>query len=146
MSTQNYIRIIFFVSVLVFNPAVADTLQITTNIRTRIDTTITQDIASLLYRKGLEEQTAAERAEEITGDDAAMFALMLENLLCGCNRITKDEILDYLATAALHRQHIELNSYDQLIGIYNKIKQSAPDEEARRNLSAVARKNTFLVG
>jgi len=146
MSRQNYIRIVFFVSVLVFNPAVANTLQVATNIRTRIETTITHDIASVLYKKGLEEQTAFERAEEAVGDDDETFAIMLENLLYGCSEISKDEILDYLATVALHRQHIELSSYDQLIGMYNKIKRSAPNEKIRNSLSTIARKNALIIG
>lgn len=146
MSTQNFIRITFFVSVLIFNPAVADTLQVATNLQSRINTTVTQDIASVLYRRGLEEQTADERAEEMVGDDAEAFAMMLNNLLHGCSSITKEEILDYLAATALHKQKVELSSYEHLIHIYSKIKQTVPDEEVRNRLSAIAKRNTAMIG
>jgi ADP-ribosylglycohydrolase len=132
--------------VLVFNPAVADTLKITTNIQSRINTTIIQNIASTLYKRGLEKQTANERAEEMVGDDTEVFAMMLDNLLNECSDITKGEILDYLATAALHKQEVELSSYDHLVYIYSKIKQSVPNEKARNRLSMIAKRNMAMIG
>ncbi len=146
MNKQNIIRITLFVSILVFNPAVADELRITTNIQSNLNTTITEDIASTLYDRGLEEETAKKRAKEFVKDDARLFTLMLNNLLYGCSDISKEEILKYLGTAALHRQNIELDSYAQLIDIYSKIKQSTPNEVVRKRLSTVVKRNTFLLG
>ena len=146
MNKQNIIRITLFVSILVFNHAVADTLRLTTNIQSNLSTTITEDIASILYSRGLGEEAAKKRAKEFVRDDARIFTLMLNNLLYGCSDISKEEILEYLGTAALHRQNIELDSYGQLIDIYSKIKRSTPDEDVRKRLSAVVKRNTFLLG
>ena len=145
MNKQNIIRITLFVSVLVFNPAVADTLRISTNIQFNHNTTIAENIASTLYRKGLEEKTAKKRARELVKGDERLFAVMLNNLLNGCSDITKEEVLEYLSTAALHRQDIALNSYDQLIGIYSKLKRTIPDENVRKKLSAVAKRNALML-
>jgi len=145
MNKQNFIRITLFISVLVFNPAVADTLRISTSIRTSARTTIADDIASILYKKGLEQKVAKERAEELAEGNAELFTVMLNNLLYGCSDITKEEIVKYLSEAALHKQTVALNSYDQLIDIYSKIKKSTPDKEARERLSAVANSNALIL-
>ena len=145
MNKHNIIRITLFMSVLVFNPAVADTLRIATDIQINHNTTIAENIASALYKKGLEEKTAKKRARELVKGDERLFALMLNNLLNGCSDITREEVLEYLSTAALFRQDIALNSYDQLIGIYSKLKRSIPNEEVRKKLGAVAKRNALML-
>jgi hypothetical protein len=146
MNKQNFIRITLFISVLVFNPAIADTLRIATNIQTDLNINITEEIASTLYKRGLEQKVAKERVEELIKGDAELFAMMLNNLLYGCDDIAKDEIVKYLSKAALHKQIVTLNSYDQLIDIYSKIKKSTPDEEVREKLSIIAKRNTLMIG
>ena len=146
MNRENFIRITFFISILVFNPAIADTLQISTNIEARVSTTITQDIASTLHKRGLEEMAARKKAEELTDGNDEAFASMLDNLLDGCRKISRDEMLDYLASAALHREQIALDSYDRLIHIYSKVKRSLPDKEIRNRLSTIARQNAMMIG
>ena len=144
MNKQNIIRITLFISVLVFNPAIADTLRIATNTQTNLNINITEEIASTLYKRGLEQKVAKERAEELVKGDAELFAMMLNNLLYGCDDIAREEIVKYLSKAALHKQIVTLNSYDQLIDIYSKIKKSTPDEEVREKLSVIAKRNTLM--
>ena len=144
MNKQNFIRITLFISVLVFNPAIADTLRIATNIQTNLNINITEEIASTLYKRGLEQKVAKERVEELIKGDAELFVMMLNNLLYGCDDIAKEEIVKYLSKAALHKQIVTLNSYDQLIDIYSKIKKSTPDEEVREKLSVIAKRNALM--
>ena len=146
MNKQNFIRITLFISVLVFNPAIADTLRIATNIQTNLNINITEEIASTLYKRGLEQKVAKERVEELIKGDAELFVMMLNNLLYGCDDIAKEEIVKYLSKAALHKQIVTLNSYDQLIDIYSKIKKSTPDEEVREKLSVIAKRNGLMIG
>ena len=145
MNKQNFIRITFFISVLVFNPAIADTLRITANIQTNLNIDITEEIASTLYKRGLEQKAAKERVEELAKGDAELFAMMLNNFLCGCHDITKEEIVKYLSNAALHKQSVALNSYDQLIDIYSKIKKTTPHKEVREKLSGIAKRNALML-
>jgi len=146
VSKQNFIRITLFISVLVFNPAVADTFRIASNIQNSRKTTVAEDIASVLYERGLEEKAAKERAEELVGEDAEAFALMLDTLVHECGDISREELLGYLGTAALHRQNIALDSYAQLIDLYSKITQTIPDEKRRARLSAIAQRNRLMLG
>ena len=146
MNKQNFIRITLFISVLVFNPAIADTLRIAANIQTNLNINITEEIASTLYKRGLEQKVANERVEELIKGDAELFVMMLNNLLYGCDDIAKEEIVKYLSKAALHKQIVTLNSYDQLIDIYSKIKKSTPDKEVREKLSVIAKRNGLMIG
>ncbi len=146
MNKQNIIRITFFVSILVFNPVVAQTHRISTNIQTNLNINITEEIASVLYERGLEEETANKRAEELVEGNTELFSLMLSNLLLGCNSIAKDDMVKYLSRAALHKQSVKLNSYDQLIDIYSKIRKSTPNREVREKLSAIAKSNVLMIG
>jgi len=144
MNKQNFIRITLFISVLVFTPAIADTLRIASNIQTNLNINITEEIASTLHKRGLEQKVAKERAEELVKGDAGLFALMLDNLLYECSDITREEALEHLGAAALSRQSIALDSYAQLIGIYSKIKRSTPNKEARKRLGAAAKRNALM--
>jgi hypothetical protein len=146
MSKQNFIRITLFVSVLVFNPAFADTFRIATNIQSSYKTTVVDDIASVLYERGLEEKAARERAANLVGEDAELFALMLDTFLHECSDISREELLAHLGTAALHRQKISLDSYAHLIDLYTKIKRTTPDDKVRSRLSAVAGSNRMMLG
>ncbi len=146
MNKQNIIRITLFISILVFNPVVADTLRITANMRTNFNSSIIKNITSTLYKRGVEEKSAKKIAEELINGDEERFTLMLENFLYGCSDITKEEILEYLGTAALYRRSIALDSYDQLIDIYSNTKGLTPDETVRKKLSAIAKKNTLIFG
>lgn len=146
MNKQNIIRITLFVSILVFNPVVADTFRIASNIQSNFNSTIAENITSILYKRGLERKAAEKIAEEFIQDDEQLFALMLENLLYGCADINKEELLEHLSTAALHKQNITLDSYAQLIDIYSKTKGSTPGKEVRNRLNAIAKKNALMVG
>jgi hypothetical protein len=55
-------------------------------------------------------------------------------------------VLEYLSTAALHRQNIRFDSYDHLIAMVSKIKQRSLDTKTLQNLRDVANKNALLVG
>ena len=145
MNKQNFIRITFFISVLAFNSAMADTLRIATNIQTNLNINIAKEIASTLYKRGLEQKVAKARVEELANGNEELFAIMLDNLLYGCDNITKEEAIKYLSKAALHKQSVALNSYDQLIDIYSKIKKSTPDKEVREKLSVIAKSNALML-
>ena len=145
MDKQYIIRITLFVSILIFNPAVAETLRRDSNIGILHNPTIEESIASQLHNQGLEEGIAQQRAADLVKGNERLFAAMLDNLIMGCGDISKEEMLTYLSSAALHRRNIELSDYDQLIGIYSKLKRTVPDKEARKKLRVVAKKNSSIV-
>jgi len=145
MSKENILRITLFVSVLAFNPVVAEILKPTTNIQTQKQTRVSTSIASILHKRGLDEDAAEELSQNFVAEDEELFAHMMENLLNGCKRISKEELLTYLSNEALFRKSIDLQSYDQLVAILSKVKQKALDEVTLKELQTVAKQNRQLL-
>jgi len=71
---------------------------------------------------------------------------MIENLVNECSSLSKNEILEYMSTAALHRQNVHFDSYAHLVNMVSKIKQKSLDEKTLTKLSAIAKQNALLVG
>jgi hypothetical protein len=145
MSKENILRITLFISVLAFNPVVAETLKSTTNIQTQQETRVSTSIANILHKRGLDEDAAEELSQNFVSEDEELFARMLENLLRGCKSINKEELLTYLSNEALFRKSVNLESYDTLVSMASKIKQKALDEVTLKELQSVAKQNRQLL-
>jgi len=146
MNKQNILRITLFVSVLAFNPAVAQTRNQLSNIQTQQSNSVTASIANILHKRGLDEDAAQEISAQMVEDKDETLLAMIENVVKSCEGLTHKEVLEYLSTEALHRKEVKLNSYAQLTHMFSKIKQRSPDKETRKQLSRVANYNSRLVG
>jgi len=142
MNKQQIAGITFVVSVLIFNTGIDDIIRQETTVERRTHTALTQSIASILIERGLEGRVANERAAALLGSDPASFTSVLHRLPLLVGNISKEELLNYFAESALHRQHIELGSYEQLIHLYHKITHTTPDKKRRESLAELARQNS----
>ena len=145
MDKQNFIRVTLLVSALAFNPLIATQLNANTSSQRQLNT-VSSSIASILYKRGIDEDAAREISDKLVDEEDELFALMIDKLLLECNSISKDEILEYLSTAALYRQNVHFDSYAQLVNMVSKIKQKPLDEKTLKQLSAIAKKNSLIVG
>lgn len=145
MEKRNFISVTLLVSALAFNPLLAKQFNITTISQTKVNT-VSSSIASILYKRGLDEDAAQEISENLVEDDEALLAMMMQNFEEECSIVSREEVLEYLSTAALHRQHVRFDSYDHLIAMVSKIKQTTLDTKTLQNLRDVAKKNSLLVG
>jgi len=145
MSKENILRITLFVSVLAFNPVVAETFKNTTNIQTQKETRVSTSIANILHKRGLDEDAAEEISQNFMPDDEELFTQMLENLLNGCKSIHKEEVLTFLSNEALFRKSVDLKSYDTLVSMASKIKQKSLDAVILKELQSVAKQNRELL-
>ena len=145
MDKRNFISVTLLVSALAFNPLLAQ--QLNANISSQIERiTVSSSIASILHKRGLDEDAAQEISNKLVDEEDALFALMIENLVNECSSVSKDEILEYLSTAALFRQNVHFDSYAQLVNMVSKIKQKPLNEKTLKQLSAIAKKNALIVG
>ena len=143
MDRRNLISVTLLVTALAFNPLLAQhTIQMTQLVK---ENRVSSNIANLLHKRGLDEEAAKELAETLFEEDEELFALMLNNLLYGCDSLDKDQVLEYLSSAALHRQNVHLDSYAHLVSMVSKIKQSVLDENTLEQLSKVAKSNSYFV-
>ena len=142
MDKRNFISVTLLVSALAFNPLVAQ--QLSTNVSSQIQhSTVSSSIASILHKRGLDEDAAQEISNNLVDEEDELFALMIDNLVNECSSLSKDEILEYLSTAALYRQGVHFDSYAHLVSMVSKIKEKSLDEKTLTQLSAIAKENAL---
>jgi len=143
MKRHNFISVTLIISGLALNPLIANT---TVNRITQVQTTnhsISASIASILYKRGIDQDAAEEMSNDLLEDDEVLLAMMLQNLE-DSGSVSQEEVLEYLSTAALHRQNVRFDSYDHLIAMVSKIKKTSLDTETLQHLRNVAKKNSLL--
>ena len=143
MDKKHFITVSLLLSALAFNPLAANELYLNQISSQRQVNTVSSQIASLLYTRGLDEEVAHELSEGLV-EDKELFEAMLSNLLNYHPDITTDALFEYLSTAALHRQSIDLSSYDHLLNMVSKIKGTTLTENERRSLSHIPKLNKLL--
>jgi hypothetical protein len=146
MKKHNFISITLIISGLALNPLIANTTVNRVSQTQTTNHTISASIASILYNRGIDEEAAEEISNDLLEEDEALLAMMMQNLEEVCSSVSREEVLEYLSTAALHRQNIRFDSYDHLIAMVSKIKQTSLDTKILQNLRDVAKKNSLLVG
>lgn len=145
MNKHNFIGITLVISGLTFNPAMATQIPyVAAQSQTNI-TTVSSSIATILHKRGIDEEVAHELTGKLLEEDEELLALMIQNLEEGCNSVSREEILEHLSTIALHRQNVHFDSYDHLVGMVSKIKQKALDENTLMQLHSIAKTNSLLL-
>lgn len=142
MNKNNFLTVALLASALTLGQATASPLK-TTN-QTKINT-LSSSIASILHKRGIDEDAAQKISNEfVSKEDENLFAIMLYNLENGCNVVNRDEILEHLSRAALHRQTIKLDSYSYLVSMVHKIRKKALNKETLLQLDSIATKNILF--
>lgn len=144
MDKRNFISVTLLISALALNPLLAEQHRVQTSSQLE-QNRVTTTIASILHKRGLDEDVAKEISENLVNEDDELFALMIDNLINGCNEVNENEVLEYLSTAALHRKNVQLDSYAELVSMVSRIKQNLLDEATLKDLSAVAKRNAFYL-
>lgn len=139
MDKRNFISVTLLVTALAFNPLYAEH-HVKTSSQIK-QNSVSSNIASILHKRGLDEDAAKEISENLVNEEDDLFALLIDNLINGCNEVNKNEVLEYLSTAALHRQNVDLDSYAQLVSMVSRIKEKVLDEKTLKELSAIANSN-----
>lgn len=146
MNKHHFISITLIISGLALNPLIANTTVNRVSQTQTTNHTISASIASILYKRGIDQEAAEELSNDLLEVDEALLAMMLQNLQDESVMVSHEEILEYLSTAALHRQNVRFDSYDHLIAMISKIKQTSLDTKTLQHLRDVAKKNALLVG
>jgi hypothetical protein len=147
MTKQNILRITLFVSVLAFNPAVAQVLHgnVLEQTRQQQRSGLGRAVAQRLEAKGLETDAAAKIASDFMDAHHGSLDMMAMNILQQCPQIDKAQMVAYLSDEALHRRSVALHEYAQLSHLFNKVTGSMPDEAQRNRLMQIAKLNQGLM-
>jgi hypothetical protein len=143
MNRHNFIGVTILVSVLALNPLVA--IEFQNKIQTRLNRSeiVSNSIASILHKRGLDEDAAKEIADSFVDGDDELLVQMVNNL---ATVLSHEEVLEYLSTMALHRKEIRLDSYGHLVNMVSKIKRSSLDKKTLAHLNVIAKLNSQLIG
>ena len=143
MNRHNFIGVTILVSVLALNPLVA--IEFQNKIQTRLNHSaiVSNSIASILHKRGLDEDAAKEIADSFVDGNDELLVHMVDNLT---PVLSHEEIFEYLSTMALHRKEIRLDSYGHLVNMVSKIKRSSLDKETLAHLNVIAKLNSQLIG
>ena len=114
MHKQNLLTLTLIISGLALNPVMAENVVERISQNQNTQNSVRTGIATILYNRGLDEDVASEMSEGLLEDaDEMLLAMLIQNLE-NQNIVSKDEVLEYLSTAALHRQTLDLKKYDVL--------------------------------
>ena len=144
MNKQNLLTLTLIISGLALNPVMADAVANSAASTQNINHSVSSNISSILYNRGLEEEAAEELASGVVDEEDEMFLSLLLQTLDSKNIVSRQEVLEYLSTEALHRRSVDFKSYDNIVGMVTKIKKCALDENTRNQLSYLANINKQL--
>jgi len=151
MNKQNFITFTLIISGLALSPVVAENIEhradmesAPTQTQNQNPSSVTSGISAVLYNRGLEEEIADEFAAAMVDEKDEMYLSLLLRTLDAQNIVSREDVLEYLSTAALHRQTLDLKKYDVLVGMMTKIKQKSLDAQTLKQLSYLAKVNKAL--
>ena len=143
MNKQNFITLTLIISGLALNPVMADAVVNTVSHSQNINHSVSSSISSLLYSRGLDKDTADEISENLVSEEEALLAILIQDLDRE-NIVSREEVLKYLSTKALHKQDLDFHSYDHLVAMVSKIKQESLDSKTLKQLHHIAKSNKQL--
>ncbi|WP_415397793.1 hypothetical protein [Sulfurimonas sp. CS5] len=138
---QNILSSVFLASSLTLTPVV--TISLTASTKFKVNS-VSSSIAKNLHRRGIDEDASKKIANNVFNVDEELFALMLQNLKYGYNnKLSPNEILDFLSTQALMKKNVHLDSYSYLVNMVYQIKNQALTKKDLKDLNTIATKNSF---
>lgn len=139
MHKQNFITVTLIITGLALNPVMGETAERRAGYSKVNHPSVASSIAKVLHNRGLEEDAANAIASELVSEEESSLLEMMICILENHDIVTKEEVLAYLSQAALHKQKLDFKSYDQLLGMVEKIKQKPTDENTRKKLNELAK-------
>jgi len=147
MDKRYFITMTVLVSALAFNPLAATEIQmnVSQNSSQQQTNSLSSMIASYLYKRGLDEDAAYELSQSFVGEYDDDLDDMINYLVHAYTNVSHDDIFKYLSTAALHRQKVDLSSYDHLVSMLSKIKGKVLTKHELNKLNYISKFNKMAL-
>lgn len=139
MHKQKFVTVTLIITGLALNPVMGETAERRAGYSQVNHPSVVSSIAKVLHNRGLEEDTANAIASEFVREEDSSLLEMMICLLEDHDIVSREEVLAYLSKAALHKQKLDFKSYDQLLGMVEKIKQQPTEEHTRKKLNELAK-------
>jgi len=140
MNTKNLLALTLLATSLTLNATVAQHTNIITK---QQNSSISSKLATILHKRGLDEDKAIEISKNFIDENEELFSLMMHNLI-NSSSYTQKEVLNQLSMMALQRKNIDLTSYSSLVSLAHSMSKRTLGSETLKNLEAIATKNMLL--
>ena len=111
----------------------------------QIESSISENIGSILYSQGLDKAVAYEKAKHVFGVNELHATIGIQNLLAHYENISVDSLHKVVAKRALFDKKVDLASYDALVSLVHEIKGTGLERKELHTLRQVAAVNRSLM-
>ena len=94
-----------------------------------------------LYKRGLDKEIAQKKVSNFLIGEDFENDLMIHNILSNFDMLDYDSVVEYIASSALYSKEVDLSSYDTIIGMVQKIKNTNLDELTLEKIEKVSLQN-----
>jgi len=140
MTTTKILTLTLLATTLAFSAALPRELTATTKQQTN---SISNQIANILYKRGIEEDKAQELSHAMINTNEELFAIMINNFV-NTSGINKDDVLNELSKLALNKKNVDLTSYAFLVKLMHSLKNSTLNEVELKKIAEVSTKNSMI--
>lgn len=140
MKNNNILSATLLASALAISPAIALEVKTSTQAKTSVTSA---SIALILHKRGIDEDAALKISNKFTNENDDLLFAMINNLESGCNIVNKQEIMQYISSAALREEKVDLDNYAYLVGMVQAIKKRPLDAKTLKELQSIASRNTI---
>jgi len=139
MSNKIFI-ITVFISNIAFGAVVAlpNTLQTVT---AKAANRVAQKSAKELYERGLDANVATQKVQASLEYDMQTNEIMVQNILASVTTLSEQDIVSFIADAALRNNRVDLSSYETLIALVQHKSHTLLNTSLRLELEKVSDAN-----
>ena len=98
-------------------------------------------VSQHLYKRGLDKEIAQKKVSNFLIGEDFENDLMIHNILSNLDMLEYDSVVEYIASATLYSKEVDLSSYDTVIGMVQKIKNTNLDKLTLQNIEKVSLQN-----
>ncbi len=91
-----------------------------------------------LYKRGLDKEIAQKKVSNFLIGEDFENDLMIHNILSNLDMLDYNSVVEYIASSALYSKEVDLSSYDTIIGMVQKIKNTNLDELTLEKIERVS--------
>jgi len=91
-----------------------------------------------LYKRGLDKEIAQKKVSNFLIGEDFENDLMIHNILSNLDMLDYNSVVEHIASSALYSKEVDLSSYDTIIGMVQKIKNTNLDELTLEKIERVS--------
>jgi len=142
MATKQILSLTLLTTALMLNASTPIEIRVTTR---QQSTSLSTTIANILFKRGLEKETAFKIAKKVIGENETLFSMMLQNYI-KTTASNQDAVLKLLTQYALTNTKTDFTSYSFLIKLTQSLHSTRLNKEMLSKLDKISTNNSLFKG